>query len=486
MTPWASVLIFFESLLLILPAIAIAAKTPEDLFVKTANYYLKAGPDINDNNFESLSRYDLLILPAEAQIANRNFLLEIKKKNPQIILLAYVPTMSWNFGWHDALHGSLRNSIKEEWWLKDSNGQNISIWPNTQALSIHSDWANFLPSFVKEEILATGLWDGVFFDEVDDRVSTRNSGLIDLDKNGAPDTPSEADALWRTGYIKMFARARELLGNDMLIIINGASNADYQKNINGRMFENFPTPWEGSGGWRDSMNGAKGLSKLVRLPQIFIFNATTENTGNRFDFQKMRFGLASALLANSFASFDYGDKDHGQLWWYDEYNVFLGKQTGEPRNILNQSASQTFVPSVWKRDFENGVVFINSTNQPQTINFDEDFEKIRGSQDPEINSGEVVTSVTLKSMDGIILLRPIASIKKTPYINGAFTKIFSGAGRVERNGFFSYNQKFRGGILVAQTDINNDGKDEFISADEVKIQIWNDDYTLKTTIFSFN
>ena len=94
--------------LLIFPMASLGAmRTPSDKFVRSANYYLKAGTDIRREHYPKLAEYDLLILPAEAQIYNREMFREVRLLNPNIIILAYVPSKSWNYSWVDTLHNQL-------------------------------------------------------------------------------------------------------------------------------------------------------------------------------------------------------------------------------------------------------------------------------------------------------------------------------------------------------------------------------------------
>ncbi len=62
--------------------------------------------------------------------------------------------------------------------------------------------------------------------------------------------------------------------------------------------------------------------------------------------------------------------------------------------------------NVWRRDYENGVVLVNSTDDTHTINLGGTFQKINGTQAPVINDGSRVTQVDLPPRDGLILLRP--------------------------------------------------------------------------------
>ncbi|MFN2299666.1 MAG: putative glycoside hydrolase [Anaerolineales bacterium] len=60
---------------------------------------------------------------------------------------------------------------------------------------------------------------------------------------------------------------------------------------------------------------------------------------------------------------------------------------------------------VWRRDFEGGIVLVNPTAEPRTVSLGGQFRKIRGTQDPAVNDGSVVSEVTLPARDGLILLR---------------------------------------------------------------------------------
>ncbi len=62
--------------------------------------------------------------------------------------------------------------------------------------------------------------------------------------------------------------------------------------------------------------------------------------------------------------------------------------------------------NVWRRDYENGIVLVNSTDAAHTIDLGGTFQKINGTQAPAVNDGSQVTQVDLPSQDGIILLRP--------------------------------------------------------------------------------
>jgi hypothetical protein len=463
--------ILLAGLLIPLPSPGLAA-TPTDAYVRTADYYLMSGPTL-DSALSTLSAFDLLVIPSEAQVYNASFFSEIRSRNPDIIILAYVPTVSWNNAyWSDPLHSDMKKGIRDDYWLRDATGARKSVWPNTNALNLNSGWVDFLSDYVKTDILSTGYWDGVFFDEVTDSIDW--VGALDTDRNGVNDTASEANARWEAGYVKLFSSARSKLGAGAIIITNGSSKSSYAPYVNGRMFETFPSSGNSLSSWVGSARDYLSLEDKVGYTPTMVVNVNTENTGNRLDYRKMRFGIATTLLGDGYFSFDFGTQNHSQTWTYDEYDAYLGAPKGDPEN-LTSPLTTTLSQGVWGRDFEQGKVVVNATDTQQTVRLDGEYEKLHGTQDTSINDGSIVSRVTLGAQDGVILLRPIEEIKGATFVNGAFARIFNGDGSVKRTGFFAYDSSQKGGTRVIQFDTDLDGKDETVVADDTWVTIYDDD-----------
>lgn len=418
-------------------------------FVRTANYYLLSGSALErPESVAALARFDLLVLPAEAQEYNRAFFKTARAINPDIVILAYVPTVSWNHAyWNDPLHDRMRDDIDPSWWLRDSRGNAVSIWPNTSALDLNSEWTDYLAEFVDDDMMASGLWDGIFYDEVMDRDD------------------------WKDGYAHLFAATREKLGRDAIIITNGSSSGTFAPHVNGRMFESFPSTGTSLSGWNAARQDYDSLSERVGHDPVVVVNVNTENTGANSDFQRMRFGLATTLLGDGYFSFDYGTENHAQLWAYDEYDVSLG----DPKGSAEES------DGVWTREYQRGKVVANPTGEERLVRLDGEFEKIRGGQDPVINDGSIVTRVSVPSQDGLLLLRPLEQIYKATYLNGAFARIFSANGSVKRNGFFAYDAVGRGGSRVHVADVDGDGVDETVVADQTRVTVYAQDGTTRVS-----
>jgi hypothetical protein len=119
--------------------------------------------------------------------------------------------------------------------------------------------------------------------------------------------------------------------------------------------------------------------------------------------KSMRWGLTMVLLTNGYYEV-YPRDSHGALWWYDEYDGgvgirkrgYLGKAVGDPQQLST---------GVWRRDFANGIALNNSTSATKTVSLESPYKRLKGTQNPTLNSGAQVTSVSIPEHDGIILLR---------------------------------------------------------------------------------
>ena len=450
-------------------------------YPKIANYFLTSNQNFD---WHKLSRYNLVILPIDTQIYNYAFFAYARQKNPDIIILAYTPAQSVNISTLSDIRSfnyKLNNQIQASWWLRDSQGNIISTWPGIKNINVTTLWPEWFPCFVKNEVLDTGLWDGIFYDMVDSEISWANKGDIDLNNDHKKDNPTWANSEWQKGIVKLLKKSRQVFGGNKIIVINGSSVKDYQPYINGRMFEDFPTPWQGTGKWRDSMDALKRNANQVGYANFFIINSL----GNQNDFKKVRFGLTSSLLADAYFSYNNSIQRHEALWWYDEYDINLGSPLGQAQDALNTKSVQ-YQPGVWRRDFTNGIALVNSTCKSQTIDLGGGvYEKIRGTQDPITNNGQLVRKVTLSAEDGIILLKKIEELKKVGFDNGSFVRIFDKRGRVKRTGFYAYQPSFEGGVQIVIDDLDGDGQDETLVADKTQIKIFKENGVLVNSFYPY-
>ncbi|HNX11031.1 MAG TPA: putative glycoside hydrolase [bacterium] len=477
-----TILLLFLTLFIIAPTASEA--DDERLNPKLANYFLRW--TIEDYEVEELARWDLLILDMEVQENSRANLERIRSLNPDIIILAYITSEEanadiYNSEWqmNATLRKRLVDQVESSYWLKDGSGQRISFWPGTYMfnLSANTGFNQFLPRFVSENIYSTGLWDGIYYDNLWGDV-TWVKGDIDINNDGRTESAATVNSQWANGVKSMLDLSRRLMGNDVILMGNGLIYDGYQPYLNGMLMENFPSPWENGGTWSGSMKSYYRIAKYNRTPQLAVINSYS---GDRNNFQKMRFALTSAMLRDGgYFSYDYNNTDHGQLWWYDEYDVDLGRALYPAYNLLDRE-NDTFKPGLWRKDFENGLVLVNSTNQAQRYVFGfEEVEKINGSQDGTVNDGTKVNWVKVNPNDGIILLKRKTEIKNSRFYNGYFVRSFNNQGEQTQNGFFSYLDSLPGQSQIHIADIDSDGQEEMVSNYQNQISIYRQGQKIKS------
>jgi hypothetical protein len=445
----------------LVPLVAVQAAVLPISYPRLANYFLKW--EISDDEVPQLAKWSVLVLDMENQETSRDKILKIRQLNPQIIILAYVTSQEildkLDYYNQAYLRQDLNSGLIDSWWLKDIDGHKISNWPNTFMLNL-SDGAgtnsqgerfnDYLPEFVANRLKPSGLWDGVFYDNTWGQVSWVSSRPLDINNNQIAEDNSQVDQSWAIGFKKMLAKTKSLTGPDFLIVGNGKIYEGYQRLLNGMMLENFPSSWEGDGTWAGSMKSYLKLFDTNVTPQLSLVNVYNKNQNN---FRLFRYGLASTLLGDGFYSYDYDTTNHGQTWWYDEYNVSLGSAQSAPYNLL--SSSFNLQAGLWRRDFKNGIALVNSTDQVKTYVFNrEEFQKIKGTQDPGMNNGQKINYIKLAAHDGIILRKANTLITNSAFTNGYFFRVFDGQGRLTGNSFFSYVSAFPGEaeVLIGASD----------------------------------
>ena len=376
---------------------------------RLANLFWKT--PITKEEAKELAKWDMLVLDMSAQNQSAESIKYIRQLNPNIIILAYtsfteLPQASMALrepgtsgAWHDFASG-----IKSQWHLKTFEGKNVSWWQGNISLNPCSKdsqgnyYQDYKINFIANKIIKTGLWDGVLFDTNWQEVAWVDN-KIDIDADGKKDSTKKINDNWHKCHQEFFNKLRVKLGSRYIILGNGDG---IYNNLNGRMFESFPEFWEG--GWEGSMDRFKiSRNKNDVTPRINIINADTDNTGNYKNYKVMRFGLGSSLLFDGYFSFDFGTQLREQLWTYDEYFQKLGQPTSEAFNLFDKK-NKKIKKGVWQRNFEKGIVVVNSTDEYKKIRLDKKYKKLNGTQVSYINDGKETDTIYLEPQDAIILL----------------------------------------------------------------------------------
>lgn len=246
-----------------------------------------------------------------------------------------------------------------EWWnsplgtpgyaclLRDSHGN----------ILLSSGWnvprVNMLDSYCRNAVLEknvnaylaavntktnTYLYDGIYWDEFFGRISWLSDD-IDSNLDGVADDPVELDANYKAAVIDFLQQLRMRLPG--ILLVGNESPIEFAKYMNGRVFEwQLQSYMDGSKlhTWDEIIQDYIQWTNQSLIPHdTILMNAPEEALIEKYGFnnldkipsalmqeteasyQRMRFGLTSALLGDGLYSFDFGKMIHGQFWWYDEY-----------------------------------------------------------------------------------------------------------------------------------------------------------------------
>jgi hypothetical protein len=211
------------------------------------------------------------------------------------------------------------------------------------------------------------LYDGFYFDRVQSTVSYMWNE-IDIDRDGIADSDNKITSAWRAGVKDFLSKIREHIPN-AIICCNDAIY-DYSEWIHGRLFEcklssvmdgydDFNQIMKEYTGWNDVHRDPWALPLITMEAPLRFFNFGVEPwndcpvdsvTWAREQYNRMRFGLCSALIGDGLYTYDFFTTWWGHKWWYDEYDAALGKPLG-PAYALPDTQTSNYI---WIEDFESG------------------------------------------------------------------------------------------------------------------------------------
>ena len=428
-------------------------------FPRTASYGKSSDP-------EALARFDMFIGFGYAPIADirrrnpKGIFLLLPGLDPNSAMSVtygaglwhWQPGDVWPNGGCDNLPGGVNLGCMRPFSdaydpLRNANGSAALIENGTSG---HPGWnlpdplgkgtRELVPKFLVYTAKVSGLyskgWDGVFSDNWIYGVigaSWAYGPTLDTDRDGKVDDYAVLRKRWDDGLNEVGERIRSYVpgkivgGNGNWYATKygyyGADPNGWLKSANLTMVESSDDQfWENSGAAVSLASRWLGFRDPAGLPRYIFFqqNART-SAGDKLAIpqgvdpnepkymlepgvmRSMRWGLTLALVSGAYYEIIAGGH-HETRWWYDEYD---GGQGVRRRGYLGQPVSRPVRiqrDGVWRRDFANGIALNNSTSKTVTINLKRAYRHLRGTQDPQVNNGKLVTKVTLAGHDGVILL----------------------------------------------------------------------------------
>jgi chitodextrinase len=388
------------------------------------------GNSISDSEVAGLAKFDMISL-AKDNLSRSSLLRKIKENNPKIILLPYVnaPDNNISYGVSSFPHQDFFEKLSDTWRLRNAQGQYVTNlhFPNVMNYNLLTSlpWAEALSQHVKDDVVSRGDWDGVWYDVVDTNFwwiynyqLNRFTQYPDFDLDGVNEDLNiladynKARNIWVNGMAEIMTLSRQAMGQDVIIVGN---NGDANANLySGKMWERFLYYHEST----FTNNLSAYLSDANSNSFVYWNNNTAAPhlNWNLFEmdtftnYRRHRLGLGASLLGSVYYN-PANRNDYRQLYWYDEFWVNwdsgeASSDASQGRGYLGQPVSDPYTigSDIWRRDFQHGIVVVNSSASSATIDLGDTFRYIKGYQDVVANSGGTVSELVLPSYDARILL----------------------------------------------------------------------------------
>lgn len=341
----------------------------------------------------------------------RAVLQNIKTINPGILLGQYtILNETYNNPKDTATVDKRNKVIKENWWLRNKNGQmlqwsasyaawdvNITNWAKQDTASQrYPEWLakrDYLTFF--KNIPEFDIW---YFDNVFWRPRVKQADWTGAGVNQSNDEPTVQQA-YRQAHVAEWQAANNLaptllqMGNTD----NDLSSSEYMGKLPGAFLEGLMgqiwsiETWKG---WDGMMERYRQVMNNTAPPHMVVFNVI----GSPTNYQFFRYSFTSCLMDDGYYSFTDKSKGYSSVPWFDEYDINLGMSIDEPQYTPNNGG-------VYLRRFQNGLVIVNPTIIPKTVVIPPGYSFFKGTQAGNINTGKKASQVKLAGRDGIVLIK---------------------------------------------------------------------------------
>jgi hypothetical protein len=370
---------------------------------------LAEGPPyrISVNQVESaLAFSDVMVgIEADSQTEYPDSIYRLRQLNPNAAILPYriAEEQSVNISAPTTADTDLDylflEGVADAWYLRASTGNYVSDpdYPSIRKMNISpycppangQTYFGYLLNWLNGAVFPSGVWDGVFFDNLFARVNPHipnydNPALIDTDYNlnGIRDeTPAWDNDMTRTAAIGMLQQLGSATGNMQLVVGNAGPMPELNlaPYVNGYVFECMNTNWNASNSpnwspaaWRTGLEAYLAMQANTQSPHIDVLEACgpyTVTPGSGYtvptasDLQNHRLTMGTALLSDGFYDFAL----HGSLsapLWMDEFSVDSSGTAVEDTTkkgylgLALTAATELTGPGtvVLQEGFENGVI----------------------------------------------------------------------------------------------------------------------------------
>ncbi len=412
---------------------------------------------------EEVARYDLLI-GVQRQQGNdpdgsvfRKHLEKLKQINPHLIALQFTCSAPYTriAPPETVLETRQPNQIFP--WLLQTDGTPIAGWPGTYMLNLAAPGVvNWLAHQTLPAVKRIG-YDGVFidcmgphFDSWACEIATGKPYTVDCNADGKDDDRGKLTEIWSDAKTELARRTRQLIGPQAVFMANQAGPDTYDQ-LNGIYLEDYIDAILDRGmSWETVLEKYLHWAETPQRPNVTVlgcgsgveppfepFQLSQETRASYLErgkarVERMRFGLATALMGNGYYSFDLHTRWRGQYWWYPEFDVPLGYPKGPCRRQED---------GTWCRQFDGGLVVVNPTRWDARVEFDQ--------MHRDVSSGQTDHQFVLPRLDGRIYLPSDGPVHpgNFPAIAPQLTST-GPAGVIERDGVLALRDGRSVGVLI--------------------------------------
>jgi hypothetical protein len=269
-----------------------------------------------------------------------------------------------------------------EWSLPDGNGERYPQWLARR---------NFERYFRPIPELDVWYFDGVM------KYSRIGQANWRLDGENVSSQEPEVAGAYRRGHLAHWAASSSLAPTRLLIgnTDNDLAYPEYKGQLPAAFLEAMMgKSWSiEQRGWLTMMERYFNVAANLRAPALVGFNVN----GAVSDYRFFRYAFASCRLGNAHFSYTDSALEYSSVPWFDEYEVAFGVAK-DPPSLLPWSNG------VYRRRFEKAMVLVNPNSDARTVTLPAGWRRLLAYQDPQVNSGASVRTLTLPPKDGIVLV----------------------------------------------------------------------------------
>ena len=246
-----------------------------------------------------------------------------------------------------------------DWFLYTAEGEIVVDETGGWMMDpMNPGWRQFFLERAQQNQEALG-WQGVFLDNVETNFNKRirlSSIPAGYPANSVYQAAVEDNV--RFLYTTYFQPAGQPLYANLLEYQSADDWMRFIPYLDGAMMEDFALGWDSNG---LSPEMWELQQEVIIQTQALGREVILVAQGSQSDILAQEFALGSYLLVNNGrASFRYTDASHyDEVWIFNNYLI----QPGQPLGARYEENG------LWRRDFENGTVAVDPTNQTAVLNF---------------------------------------------------------------------------------------------------------------------